>query len=185
MRGWIIGVHAVLSAGVVHAQGVAEPYAKVGDWEISTENHRGCAMTRWFAGSAADDEQLLSILYDAQRKAAALGWVMRKPKFPPLSHTLDFYLTFTRKGSVLNETWGSQPFQIQKRADAYTFTHAFNALADSDRFLRDLASHDTIGLWFGPTLMAALPLHASDAVAKLRECSSKIVEHDTSDRLQK
>ena len=96
-------------------------------------------MTRWFAGSVADDEQLLSIFYDAQRKAAALGWVTRKPKFPPLSHSLHFELTFTRKGSSLNETWGSQPFQIQKRADAYTFTHAFNGLTDSDRFLRDLA----------------------------------------------
>jgi len=142
-------------------------------------------MTRWFAGSVADDEQLLSILYDAQRKAAALGWVTRKPKFPPLSHSLDFDLTFTGKGSSLNETWGSQPFQIQKRADSYAFTHAFNGSTDSDRFLQDLASHDTIGLWFGPSLMVGLPLQASDAVAKLRECSSKIAEQDTSGRLQK
>lgn len=50
------------------------------------------------------------------------------------------------------------------------------AQPDSDRFLRDLASHDALALFFGPGLLTSLPLKASDTVTKLRECSSKSVE---------
>lgn len=142
-------------------------------------------MKRFYVLRDDGDEQALVIFYDAQRNAAALGWGTRKPKLPPLSNSLDFGLSFTRKGSGLNETWGSQPFQIEKRADEYRFSHVFSGSTDSDRFLRDIASSDTIGLWFGPTLMMGLPLSASDAVRKLRECSSKILEQDPSGRLQK
>lgn len=184
MRGRIIGVYALLSAGASQAEPVSEPYANVHDWEITAENHRACMMKRFYV-LRDGDEQALVIFYDAQRKAAALGWGTRKPKLPPLSDSLDFGLSFTRKGSSLNETWGSQPFQIEKRVDEYRFSHVFNGSTDSDRFLRDIASSDTIGLWLGPTLMMGLPLSASDAVAKLRECSSKIGEQDTSGRLQK
>ena len=185
MRDRIIGVCALLSAGASQAEPVSEPYANAGDWEITTENHRACMMKRFYVLRDDGDEQALVIFYDAQRKAAALGWGTRKPKLPPLSDSLDFDLSFARKGSSLNEAWGSQPFQIEKRVDEYRFSHVFNGSTDSDRFLRDIASSDTIGLWFGPTLMMGLPLSASDAVTKLRECSSKIVEQDTSRRLQK
>ena len=37
MRGLIIGVYALLSAGASRAERGSEPYAKVGDWEITTE----------------------------------------------------------------------------------------------------------------------------------------------------
>lgn len=180
MRGRIVGVYALLSASVLEAQPVTEPYATSSDWEIRMENHRACMMQRAFVIRDSGDEQALVIVYDPQRKAAMLGWGTRKPKLPPLSDSLDFGLSFTRKGGSLNETWGSQPFQIQKVGDEYRFGHVFKGAADSDRFLRDLASSETIALWLGPTLMMALPLSASDAVAKLRECSSKIVEQDTS-----
>ena len=142
-------------------------------------------MSRFYVRRDDADEQELDFIYDAQRKAAPLGWATRKPKLPPQSDSLDFGLTFTRKGSSLNETWGSQAFDIQKRADGYRFLHIFAGSAESDRFLRDLASSDTVGLWLGPSLMMGLPLSASDAVTKLRECSSKIVEEDSPDGLQK
>lgn len=177
----MFGVFALLSAGVAEAEPVREPYAKVGDWEISAVNHRECGMLRSFAGRVADEYQLL-VLYDAQRKVAALSWATPKP---PLSTaaSLDLYLTFTRKGSPLNEKWGSQHFQFAKMVGGYSFTHVFGS-ADSDRFLRDLASSDTIGLWLGPSLMTGLPLNASDAVTKLRDCASKIAENNASDRQQ-
>jgi hypothetical protein len=54
--------------------------------------------------------------------------------------------------------------------------HVFKGSTDSDRFLRDLASHDAIALFFGPGLLTSLPLKASDTVTKLRECSSKSAE---------
>jgi hypothetical protein len=182
VRAWIFGVFALLSAGVAEAEGVREPYARVGDWEINAVNHRECGMLRSFAGSVADEFQLL-LLYDAQRKVAALTWATSKPPLPTAA-SLDLYLTFTRKGSPLNEKWGSQPFQFAKLVGGYSLTHVFGS-ADSDRFLRDLASSDTIGLWLGPTLMTGLPLGAADAVIKLRDCASKIVKNDASDRVQK
>ena len=185
MRSRIIGVYALLSAGGSQAEVVSEPYANAGGWEITTENHRACMMKRFYVLRERGDEQALVIFYDAQRKAAVLGWGTHKPKIPVLSDSLDFGLTFTRKGSSLNETWGSQPFQIEKFGDEYRFSHVFKNSTDSDRFLRDLASSDTIGLWFGPTLFMGLPLGASDAVTKLRECSSKNAAQDTSGRLEK
>jgi hypothetical protein len=177
----MLGVVALSSAGVAEAQATREPYAKVGDWEINSVNHKECGMLRSFAGSVTEESQLL-VLYDAQRKVAALTWASSKPPLPTAS--LELYLTFTRKGSTLNEKWGSQPFQFAKLAGGYSLTHIFGS-ADSDRFLRDLASSDTIGLWLGPNLMTGLPLGASDAVTKLRDCASKIVENDASDRVQK
>ena len=175
MRGLIIGMYALLSAGTSQAERVSEPYTKVGDWDISKDSG-ACVMSRSYLLKDEGDEQELAVIYDAQREAAALGWATRKPKFPPLSASLDFRLSFTGKGSSLNERWGNQTFGIQKRADGYRFMHVFRGPTESDRFLRDVASSDTVGLWFGPSLMMGLPLSASDAVTKLRECSSNIVE---------
>jgi hypothetical protein len=185
MRGRIIGVYALLGAGASQAQPVSEPYAQASRWEITTENHRACMMKRFYVLNDSGDEQALVIFYDAQRKAAVLGWGTRKPKLPPLSDSLDFELSFTLKGTSRNASWGNQTFQIQKLGDEYRFSHVFRDSTDSDRVLRDLASSDTIGLWLGPTLMMALPLSASDAVTKLRECSSKLVAEDNFRRSQK
>jgi hypothetical protein len=175
MRGRIIGLAALLWAGASQAQRVSEPYAKVGYWEITTENHRECAMKRVYPGKTADDEEGLIIGYDAQAKAAVLGWAPRKPKFPALTESLDLQLAFLN-GSKRNESWESQPFRIAKSGDTYSLIHLFKGPGESDQFLRDLASHDTFALFLGQALMTGLPLNASDAVAKLRECSSKIVE---------
>jgi hypothetical protein len=183
MRGLIVGVYALLSAGASEAQPVSEPYARAGAWEIATGNQRACMMQRSYVLKNNGDEQTLVIFYDAQRQGAVLGWGTRKPKLPPLSKALDFELSFT-KGVSRNATWGSQSFDIDKVGDEYRFGHVFRGSTDSDRFLRDIASSDTISLWFGPTLMMSLPLTASDAVSKLRECSSRTGGQGTSDGLQ-
>jgi hypothetical protein len=49
----------------------------------------------------------------------------------------------------------------------------FTGSADSERILRDLASNEGISLFLGPAVLQALPLDASDAVKKLRECALK------------
>lgn len=185
MRGRIIGACALLSAGAAQAQSVSEPYATVSEWEITAANHGACMMQRSYLLKDNGDRQALIVFYDAQRKGTVLGWVTHKPKLPPLSDSFDFGLSFSRKGSSLNETWGSQPFQIEKVGDEYRYSHVFKGSNDSDRFLRDFASSETIALWMGPTVMMARYLNASDAVQKLRECSSKTVEQDTSGRLHK
>ncbi|QNP46314.1 hypothetical protein H9L14_03680 [Sphingomonas sediminicola] len=185
MNGRILGVCALLSAGAARAEPVSETYATVGEWEITAGNHGACVMQRSYLLKDNGDQQTLVVFYDAQKKGAVLGWGTRKPKLPPLSDSLDFDLSFSRKGSSLNETWGSQPFQIEKVGDEYRYSHVFKGSADSDRFLRDLGSSEMLALWLGPTVMMARYLNASEAVEKLRECSSKVVGLDTSARLQK
>lgn len=177
MRGRIIGAYALLCGSASQAERVSEPYAKVGYWEITTENHGVCMMKSLFPGKVAEDDQALIIGYNAQQKAAVLSWTPRKPEVPALADSLDLELSFL-KGRPLNESWGSQAFEIEKSADTYSFIHVFKGASDSDRFLRDLASHDALVLFFGPGLLTSLPLKASDAVTRLRECSSKIVEQD-------
>jgi len=185
MRSRIIGLFALLSATASQAERISEPYAKVGYWEITTENHSLCLMQSGYPGKVADDDEVLMIAYNAEKKTAVLGWTSRKPKFPALADSLDLQLSFLKGRSPLNESWGSQPFHIEKSAGSYSFGHVFKGSTDSERFLRDLASHDALVLFFGPIMLTSLPLKASDAVAKLRECSSRIAEQDVSDRMQK
>ena len=178
----MIGVCALLCASASQAERVSATYAKVGYWEITTGNHDTCVMRTAFPGKVANDAQALMIGYNAQQKTAVLGWITQKPRFPALAASSDLELSFL-KGSSLNERWGTLPFDNANSAD--TFIHAFRGPADSDRFLRDLAAHDALVLFFGPVMLTSLPLKASDAVKKLRECSSQIAEQDASGRLQK
>jgi hypothetical protein len=184
MRSWICGVYALLSAGASQAERVSEPFAKVGYWEITTENHSTCVMKSLYPGKVADDAEALIIVYSGPQRTAVLSWITQKPKLPALTHSLDFEISFL-KGRSLNESWGSRPFDIENSPHSYSFTHAFRGPTDGERFLRDLASHDALVLFFGPGMLTSLPLKASDAVTKLRECSSKIVGQDAFDRMQK
>lgn len=80
------------------------------------------------------DQQGLILLYDAKRNGAVLGWVTHEPNLPPLSDSFDFDLSFSRSGSPLNETWGSQTFHMEKVGDEYRYSHVFKGSNDSDRF---------------------------------------------------
>ena len=173
LRGRILGLCALLMAGAAQAERVSEAYGTVGDWEISAENHHMCGMKRLYG--SREEEQGLIVLYDPQRQLVSLNWGARKPPLPPLGDSLDLNLAFL-KGSSMDESWGSLPFQTEK-GDGYLFTHIFTGPKDVQRILQDLASNRTIALFFGPTLMTGLHLDAFDAVAKLRECASKIMEH--------
>jgi hypothetical protein len=176
-------VCALLIAGAAQAEHVSEPYGKVGDWEITAENHRECGMRRVYGSSVADKAEGLIVLYDAQRQVALLGWMVRNPPFPPLGGPVHLDLAFL-KGSSMGESWGNQPFQIQK-GDGYAITHIFAGSADVRRILRDIASRDIMALFLGPMVMMSHRLDASDAVAKLRECASKIAEQNAADPPQR
>ena len=102
MRGQMFGVCALLCAGAAQAERVSEPYAKVGYWEITTENHRECAMKREYPGKTADEDEALMIAYDARSKAAVLAWGPRKPKLPALTDSFDLQLSFL-KGKSMDE----------------------------------------------------------------------------------
>jgi len=180
MRGRLIGAFALLSISVSQPVTATEQYATADEWEITT-NGGACMMMRSYVLASRGDEQALVLYYDAERKGAVLGWGTQKPKLPPLSTSLDFEISFSRAGPDLDESWGSQSFQIEKHADGYRFSHMFNGPTDSERILRDFASSSTFALWLGPTLIMSLPLVAKEAVAKLRECSSKRLQQEPSD----
>jgi hypothetical protein len=178
MRGWIIGMAALLSAAA-HAQSAYEPYATVGQWEISAKTPKKiCMMSRWYGNVDADETDGLMVLYNAQKETALLGWGSNKMKFLPAKGALDFDLSFL-KGSSLDESWGSQSFEYEKLDKKYVFTHVFTGAADVRRILRDLGANESITLFFGPNVITGLPLAASDAVEKLRECASKLAGTDT------
>ena len=185
MRGWIIGACALLGAGAAQAQAAYEPYATVGRWEIYAEAAKKiCMMSRWYGSVDADETDGLMVLYNAQKETALLGWGSNKMSFLPAKGTLDFDLSFL-KGEVLNESWGTQPFEYEKPNSKHVFTHVFKGPTDVQRILRDLAGHESLTLFFGPTVMTGLPLDASGAVEKLRECSSKLAGRDSGAPLPK
>ena len=171
----LFGVVGLISACAAQAAPDSETYAKVGDWEITAIGPGQCTMVRFYPGSAANEDEGLIVQYDTPRKEVALTWVSRKPKIPPLGASLDLDLAFF-EGSSTDETWDSQVFKTEKRADSYGFSHVFAGPSDGDRFLRDLAAHDTFAIFLSPVLMTGLPLDASNAVTKLRECALKMVD---------
>lgn len=170
MKAWIVGVYALFSAGALQAQ-VIEPFAQVGDWQINVQDGN-CGMMRLYPAVKGGPEEVLIVFYDAQRRTTTFNWGTRKPQFPPLSDSYDLRLKFL-KGSSFKDTWGSPAFKVRKSQNGYVFTHVFTGASDSDRILHDLASEPAIVLFFGPALMTSLPLDASEAVTKLRECSAR------------
>lgn len=169
MRGWIVSASLLLSAGA--AQGKEfQAYDKVGDWEIVSQDGERCAMKRSYGSVVADQQQGLVVMYNAQRQRVSLGWASNKPKFLPAHGSLYLDLIFVKKSSS-DESWGSQSFDYDKQPDTYFITHVFTGSAEAERILRDLASNEVISFFLGPTLMMGLPLDASAAVKKLRECA--------------
>lgn len=177
MRGWIIGVCALIGASAARAEGEREPYAQVGKWDIAADAaKRICLMSRMYGSVDPDKVEGIMVLYNAQKQAASISWASKKIGFLPKEEgTLDFDLSFL-KGSSLDESWGRKAFDYKKVADKYIFTHVFLGAADAKRILRDIAEHESITLFFGPSVLTGLPLDASEAVEKLRECSLKLAD---------
>jgi hypothetical protein len=145
-------------------------YAKVGNWELVVQDNQRCAMKRSYGSLVPDQQQALVIMYNAQEQRVAFGWASNKPKFLGAHGSIKLDVAFIKK-SGLDESWGSQSFDYDKQPDTYFLTHVFSGSANAERILHDLASHEGISLFFGPDVMMGLPLDASDAVRKLRECA--------------
>jgi hypothetical protein len=169
LKSWIFGVGALLSAGAAQGAVTSEPFATVGDWEITADDQQQCSMSQVFGSKVAEEVQLLGVTFDRQ-KGLALSWVSNKPGYLPSDGSINLHLAFL-KGSSSNETWGSRAFSYRKVGRTYYFNHVFAGPTDIDRVLRDLSANEIISLNLGPTLMMALPLNAADAVEKLRECT--------------
>ena len=171
MRNWVLGGCTLLCAGAAHGAALSQPYATVGNWEVSADDRHRCAMMQLFESTVADETQVLGVVYDVQ-KGVVLSWASKKPKFLPPKGSLELDLAFLT-GESSNETWGSQSFEYKKVAGTYYFNHVFADRNNVDRLLADLSSSEIVSLSLGPTLMMALPLAAADAVQKLRECAAK------------
>lgn len=148
----------------------SEPYAKVGDWEITAEGKQRCSMMQMFDSKVADELQVLGVVYDGQ-KGVALSWASKKPKHLPASGSLELDLAFAN-GSSWDESWGSLAFNYRKVDGTYYFTHVFDRPKDVEGILRDLSANEMVSLFLGPTVMMGLPLDAAVAVETLRECTS-------------
>jgi len=181
VRGWIIGVCALLGAGAAQAADGPEPYAKVGAWDIGADAAKKlCSMRRFYGSVDPDKTEALLVLYSFQKQVVLLSFANNKMKYLPQEGSLNFDLAFLQ-GSSLDESWGSRPFQYHKLEGSYGFSHVFEGGTDIRHILHDLAGHEAITLFFGPDVMTSLPLDASSAVEKLRECALKLAENDPSE----
>lgn len=88
----------------------------------------------------------------------------------PAEGDLELGLAFGRDASV-DESWGSRSLHYQKVGNDYLFTRAFTNKEEASRVLHDLATNEHIGLFLGPALLTSMPLDASAAIERLRECS--------------
>lgn len=168
MRNWVIGVFALLTAGVAEAE---EIYAKVGGWEISAEpGSKRCVMHRSYRSKADNTSEGLTVLYAADKEGVLLTWSNDWSTHLPAKGDLDLRLAF-KTGASIDASWGSRSLHFDQVADLYHFTRAFTDAEEARRVLDALAANENIGLFFDSKLITSLPLDASDAVAKLRECS--------------
>lgn len=170
MRGWVISVCALLMAGPAESE---EIYANVGGWEISGQpgSHR-CLMLSSYRSKDGKKTEDLTVLYAADKEGVLLIWSNDWMTYLPTKGDLELGLAF-RKGDSVDQSWGSRNLHYDKVGNRYVFTRAFTNAEDAHRILHDLASSEHLGLFLGPALMTSLPLDASEAIEKLRECSIK------------
>jgi len=169
MQGWVIGVSALLTAG--SAQAADSTYAKVGDWEISAQApSQRCLMQRFYRSKDGKKTEGLTILYAADKEGVLLVWTNDWMTYLPVKGDLELGLAF-RKGDSADQSWGSRNLPYEKIGNTVYFTLVFKNAGEAQRILRDLAASDHFGLLLGPALLTSVPLDASEAIPKLRECS--------------
>jgi hypothetical protein len=168
MRGWVFGVCAFLAAVPAQSE---EIYAKVDRWDITVEppSHR-CLMQRSYGSKDGKKSETLTVVYAADKEGVLLFWSNNWMTYLPADGDLDLGLVF-KKGSSADQSWGSRSLHYRKINNTYMFTLAFTKAEEARRVLHDMASNEGFGLSLGPVLMTSLPLDASNAVEKLRECS--------------
>jgi hypothetical protein len=164
----MIGVGALLAAGPAQGE---ETYARIGGWEISAQppSHQ-CLMYRSYRSKDGKKVEDLTVLYAADKEGVLLDWSNDWMTYLPAKGDLELGLAF-KEGASVDQSWGSRSLHYDKVGSTYHFTRAFTNAEEAHRVLRALASNESIGLFLGPVLMTSLPLDASDAVEKLRECS--------------
>jgi hypothetical protein len=162
------GVVALLTAS--SAQG-EETYARVGSWEISAQppSHR-CLMYRSYRSKDGKKIEDLTVLYAADKEGVLLDWSNDWMTYLLAKGDLELGLVF-KEGAAVDESWGSRSLHYDKVGNTNHFSRAFTNTEEAHRVLRKFASNESIGLFLGPVLMTNLPLDASQAVEKLRECS--------------
>ena len=167
-RKWVIGVCALLTAGAAQGE---ETYARIGGWEISAEppSHR-CLMSRSYRSKDGKKIEDLTVLYAADKEGVLLIWSNDWMTYLPAKGDLELGLAF-KKGAVVDQSWEARSLHYEKVANTYHFTRAFTDPEEARRILRNLAGNESIGLLLGPALITSLPLDASAAIEKLRECS--------------
>ena len=171
MRRWVIGVYALLMAGAAHAEEADQTYAKVGGWEISAQPpSQRCVMQRFYRSKDGKKIEGLTVLYAADKEGVLLIWSNDWMTYLPAKGDLELGLAFKRGASV-DQSWGSSSLHYKKVGNDYLFTRAFTNADEASRVLHDLAANEHIGLFLGPTLLTSIPLDASGAIEKLRECS--------------
>ena len=80
-------------------------------------------------------------------------------------------LVFGKDGTSVDASWGSSKLCYERVGSDYLFTRAFKDSKEAEKFLRDLAESQVMGLTLGGTLLTSFKLNASEAITKLRECS--------------
>jgi hypothetical protein len=126
-------------------------------------------MHRSYRSKAGNKNETLTVVYAADKEGVLLIWSNDWMTY--LSNKgLELGLAF-KNGASVDESWGSRNLRDDKVADDYHFTRAFADAEEAGRVLRALAANESIGVLLGPTLITHLPLDASKAVEKLRECS--------------
>jgi hypothetical protein len=163
-------VSALLTASAAQAEDAGKTYAKVGGWDISAESPNRCLMQRFYRSKNGKNVEGLTVLYAADKEGVLLLWSNDRMTYLSIKGDLELGLIFG-KGESVDQSWGSRRLHYDKVGNDYVFTRAFTSADEAGRVLQALAENEHIGLLLGPTLLTSIPLDASQAIEKLRECS--------------
>ena len=171
MQRWILGVCALLTAGAAQAEETGQVYAKAGGWEILADppSHR-CVMQRFYRSKDGKKIEGLTVLYAADKEGVLIIWSNDWMTYLPAQGELELGLAF-KKGASVDRSRASRSLHYKKVGKDYLFTLAFTDAKEAHQVLRDLGANEQIGLLLGPALLTSMPLDASEAIEKLRECS--------------
>lgn len=172
----LVGVLLLLVPVAAQGEAGSDSHLEIGDWHIAAEPDRKlCKMYRVWGSSVDKHKEGLFFRYDAAKEDVWVTWTTDQVLDLPDGGQADLAVEFVR-GKSLNQSWGVRTFGFKKHAETSLFSHTISGRKNASRMLRDLAVSNVFGLFSGPTLLTALALDASEAVARLRECSSKAAE---------
>jgi hypothetical protein len=179
LRGWLVGVCALLSASAAQAEKSTEIYGTVEGWEIRAALDKSyCSLENWFTNNETGGTEGLLILYDPHREAIVLSWGASAGLDVPPNGYVDLAPYF-HKPLGSNRSWLKRTFRHRHSpSDGMNYyIHVFKDPKETRTLLGDFSKYPVFVLYREDQVATAIPLGSSATIAKLRDYTTMLTQN--------